>query len=164
MQSNTVKQIIICFIILIVCGVGAFLIKGYVFEDDNEFSNEIVIKDKYEYNEYQLSNVTNETLIQRYFIDFKEKMLTSTDEAYKLLDSDTKEKYETYYDFKDYIDSNIEQLRTSYIVKYNIQKSGSTTNYIVVDQFDNKYTFMSKAVLLYTVNFELYDENSSIFE
>ena len=164
MQSNSVKQIIICIIILLLCGIGAFFVKEYLLDEEQELSSNTEIKEKYEYNEYSLVNVTNEIIIQRYFVDFKEKMLNSKEDAYKLLDSDTKEKYDDYNSFKEYVDNSLEELKNSYIVRYDIQKNGSTTNYIVVDQYNNKYTFKAKAVLVYTVNLDLYGENTGIFE
>ncbi|MBQ7136599.1 MAG: hypothetical protein IJO43_01320 [Bacilli bacterium] len=164
MQSKTIKQIIICFVIFVGVGVLALFAKSYFFEEEKNFSSDVVIKEKYEYNEFQLANVTNEIIIRRYFVDFKDKLLNHTEEAYSLLDNETKKEYPTYNDFKNYISNNINDLRFADIMKYDVQKKGSTTHYVVIDQFDNKYTFMSKAVLLYTVNIGLYNENSSIFE
>jgi len=164
MQSKTIRQTIICFIIFVGVGVLALLAKSYFFEEEKDFSKDIVIKEKYEYNEFQLSNITNETLIRRYFIDYKDKLLNNTEEAYSLLDSETKKEYPNYSDFKSYVVDNVDYFKRAYIVKYDIKKKGSITHYVVVDQFDNKYTFMSKAVLLYTVNIGLYNENSSFFE
>lgn len=164
MRSDTIKQIIICIIIVVTTGVVAFLAKDYFFTSNKAINNNTAIKDKYEYNEYKLVNVTNEVIVQRYLMDFKDKMLTSTMEAYNLLDDDTKEKYESYDDFKMYVDNNKEKIKESYAVKFNIQTKGNSTNYIVIDQYNNKYTFMSKAVLIYSVNLELSNENSSFFE
>ena len=162
-KSDSIKQIIICAIIMISFVIGAIFVKKY-FTSDNELSSNAEIKEKYDYNEFRLLNVTNEVLIQRYFVDFKDKMLNDTMSAYNLLGSKAKETYKNYSEFKNFVDSKREEILSSYIVKYNIKKGKSSNNYIVVDQFDNQYTFTSKAVLVYTVNLELYNENSSIFE
>jgi len=162
-KSDSIKQIIIFAIIMVSFVIGTVIMKKY-FVSDNDFINDNEIKDKYEYNEFRLSNVTNEVLIQRYFIDFKDKMLNDTLSAYNMLGNSTKDTYKTYDEFKSFVDSNKTKILSSYIVKYNIQHGKSTNNYIVVDQYDNQYTFTAKAVLVYTVNLELYNENSSIFE
>lgn len=164
-KSELTKQIIICIIIIVVCGICAIYIKNRFFPSENKnesFSTEV--KDKYGYNEFQLVNVTNEVLIQRYFVDFKNKLLYDSEKAYSLLDSNTKKKYNTYEDFKDYIDNNMENIIESSIVKFDIRKGKNNTTYILIDQFNNMYTFVSKAVLVYKVNLDLYNENASIFD
>lgn len=143
--------------------IGAVIVKKY-FNKDNDFYSANEIKDKYEYNEFKFYNVTTELLIQRYFVDFKEKMLNDTLSAYKLLGNNTKKVHKNYSDFQKFVEDNKDKIISSYIVKYTVKKGKSTNNYIVVDQFDNQYTFTSKAVLVYTVNLELYNENASIFE
>lgn len=163
-RSDSIKQIIICAIIVLTFVIGAFIVKKYFVSDDNDFGDNTEVKDKYEYNEFELSNVTDEVIIQRYFIDFKEKMLNDTEEAYKLLTADAKAIYKSYSEFKYYVDNNREVLNSSHIVKYNVQKGKSTVKYEVIDQYNNQYTFISKAVLVYSVNIELYDENPSIFK
>lgn len=166
MKSNLVKQIFICVLIIVGCGVAAFLIKGYFLPDNTKY--DIVspdeIKEKYEYNEFNIVNVTTEMLIQRYLVDFKDKLLTSPDEAYKLLDSDTKQKYNDYYHFKEMIDVHFNEFKLAYVDKYSVQKNKTTNKYTIVDQFGNKYIFSAKAVLLYNVNLELNDETTSIFK
>lgn len=164
-RSSLIRQIIICVIIVIICAAAAFLVKGYfINSEEKELVSPTDIKDKYEYNEYQLVNVTTEMLIQRYFVDFKDKLLTSTEEAYKLLDEDSKAMYESYNDFKKFVEQNDVELRTSYITKYTAQKKGKKNVYTIVDQFNRKYTFTAKAVLVYEVNLQLGDETPSIFE
>lgn len=164
MQSNLIKQIIICVFIVIICGTVAFLIKGYYFNETIQEITASEIKDKYEYNEYRLVNVTTETVIQRYFVDFKSKLLTSLEEAYKLLDSDSKNKYNDYTSFKETINNYIDEIKGASINKYTVQTGDSITKYIIVDQYNNKYIFTTKAVLVYKVNLEFDNEIPSIFE
>lgn len=164
MQSNLIKQIIICVFIVIICGTVAFLIKGYYFNDTIKEITSPEIKDKYEYNEYKLVNVTTEMVIQRYFVDFKSKLLTSLEDAYKLLDSDSKNKYNDYSSFKETINDNIDEIRSATINKYTVQTGDSINKYTIVDQYNNKYTFTAKAVLVYKVNLEFANEIPSIFE
>ena len=165
MRSNLVKQIAICVIIVIVCGVVAFLIKGFFIEDGNDkFSVPEEVKDKYEYNEFQIVNVTTEMLIQRYFVDFKSKMISSPREAYDLLNSETKENFKNYSDFEIFIDNNRDQIRTAVIQKYTIQNFNGSDRYILLDQYNNKYTFTAKAILVYNVALDFDNEITSIFE
>lgn len=159
-----IKQIIICIIIVILCGVGAFFAKEYFLKDNNKSFSSQQIKDKYEYNEYTLVNVTTEMLIQRYLVDFKDKLLHSKEEAYQLLDNESKNKYKTYSEFRNFMDENIDKLSTSMISKYTTIKKDSSTKYIILDQYGYKYTFTTSAVLVYKVNLELPNETASIFE
>lgn len=159
-----IKQIIICIIIVILCGVGAFLVKEYFLKDNNKSFSSQQIKDKYEYNEYTLVNVTTEMLIQRYLVDFKDKLLHSKEEAYQLLDNESKNKYKTYSEFRNFIDENIDKLSTSMVSKYTTIKKDSSTKYIILDQYGYKYTFTTSAVLVYKVNLALPNETASIFE
>lgn len=158
------KQITICIIIIILCGLGAFLAREYFLKDNNQTIASPEIKDKYEYNEYTLVNVTTEMLIQRYFVDFKGTLLRSPEEAYQLLDKDSKNKYSTYREFKDFIDDNIDKISSSVISKYTTIGKGSNKKYIILDQYGYKYTFTTSAVLVYKVNLELQNETASIFE
>lgn len=163
-KSDTIKQIIICIIIIVLCGLGAFLVKEHFFENKNKTITSQQVKDKYEYNEYTLVNVTTEMLIQRYLVDFKDMILHSKEEAYQLLDKDAKNKYPTYSEFKEFIEENIDKLSTSMVSKYATIKKDSSTKYIILDQYGYKYTFTTSAVLVYKVNLELPNETASIFE
>ena len=165
MKSRLVKQIIICCFIVIICGVVVFLVRGYFLDsDNNEFNVTNELKEKYEYNEFQVINVTTEMLIQRYFVDFKSKLLTSPKEAYDLLSSESKKEFDNYTSFSEFINNNIEQIRTSTIEKYTIQNFDSSQRYIVLDQYNNKYTFTAKAILVYEVTLDFNNEITSIFE
>lgn len=165
MKSRLVKQIIICCFIVIICGVVVFLVRGYFLDsDNNEFNVTNELKEKYEYNEFQVINVTTEMLIQRYFVDFKSKLLTSPKEAYDLLSSESKKEFDNYTSFSEFINNNIEQIRTSTIEKYTIQNFDNSQRYIVLDQYNNKYTFTAKAILVYEVTLDFNNEITSIFE
>lgn len=166
MRSNLVKQICICILIVLICGVIVFLVKGYFLPNTNNdtITSPTEIKDKYQYNEYKLVNVTDEMIVQRYLVDFKDKILNSLDEAYKLLDNSTKNKYKDYYDFKDTVNNHMSELKTARVDKYNVQKNKSINKYIIIDQYNNKYIFSAKAVLLYEIGLELNDEIPSIFK
>ena len=165
MRSRLVKQIIICCFIVIICGVVVFLVRGYFLDsDNNKFNVTNELKEKYEYNEFQVINVTTEMLIQRYFIDFKSKLLTSPKEAYDLLSRESKKEFDNYTSFLEFINNNIEQIRTSTIEKYTIQNFDSSQRYIVLDQYNNKYTFTAKAILVYEVTLDFNNEITSIFE
>lgn len=165
MKSRLVKQIIICCFIVIICGVVVFLVRGYFLDsDNNEFNVTNELKEKYEYNEFQVINVTTEMLIQRYFVDFKSKLLTSPKEAYDLLSRESKKEFDNYTSFSEFINNNIEQIRTSTIEKYTIQNFDNSQRYIVLDQYNNKYTFTAKAILVYEVTLDFNNEITSIFE
>lgn len=168
MQSNSKWLIVFCAFLVVCVGVGAFLIKIYFFQDDInkefEVDNGTTIKEKYNYNEFQLIDVSTEVLIRRYFIDFKQKMLNEPEEAYKLLDSKTKEKYSDYFSFKTYIDNNIDYIEAITIKGYTTKKLKNSNVYKVIDQYDNRYTFTAKAVMVYKVTLEFDNETSSIFD
>lgn len=164
MQSNEIKQIMFCIFLVIIFGVIVFIFKGYYFDKNNQSFSDNEIKDRYEYNEYKIENVTVERLVQRYFIDYKHQILMSLEDAYELLDSDSKNKYNDYFSFKETINDNIDEIRSATINKYTVQTGDSINKYTIVDQYNNKYTFTAKAVLVYKVNLEFANEIPSIFE
>ncbi len=165
MKSSLVKQVTICIITVLIVGVGAFLVKGFFIDEGNDkFNVTNELKEKYEYNEFQVINVTTEMLIQRYFVDFKSKMISSPREAYDLLNYETKERFESYSDFEIFRDNNIDQIRTAVIEQYAVQNFDGSDQYILLDQYNNKYTFTAKAILVYNVALDFDNEITSIFE
>lgn len=163
-QSNTVKQIIIIVTIIFAFLICVLYVKGKYFPTYKEPEiNSSIGKDKYEYNEFKLVDASVELMCQRYFIDFKNKLIYNIKDAYEELDSDTKSKYSNYKEFESYILNNQEKFYSAYIKKYSTRSKGNKKVYVVVDQYDMVYTFESSAVLVYKVNLKLGSENSSIF-
>ncbi len=151
MHNNLFKQVIICTLIIAIVGLGALSLRNYLFpneqKDDDSSDN-----GTYFYNEFQVVNVTTEVLIQRYFIDFKDKLITNPEKAYQLLLTDTKDQFESYSNFLEFVNNHLDMISSSYIKEYTIQSNGRNDRYIIVDQYGNQYTFDIKAVLVYEVS------------
>ena len=164
MLSNSLKKIIF-LVLLLICGIVALLTFKLINKEEKQNNDEFIeIKEKYEYNEFKFLTVTDKLLIQRYFVNFKDKLLTSPEDAYKLVDNETKEKYPNYVDFKEYINLKYDEIYLSKVEKYSIKTKGNKNIYVILDQFNNMYTFDTTAILIYKVNIDLYNENSSIFD
>lgn len=152
MKRSSFKLIIICSLLVLFCALGAIMIKTYFFPDIDK--NEVFVptqKEKYEYNEFNIINVSDENLSKRYFFDYIDLILNDTMEAYKLLASELKSKYPNYEDFKKFVDANIDVFKTGMPKSYKVLNFEGKKTYIVVDQFNNKYTFDTNAVLVYTI-------------
>ncbi len=154
MQPNLIKQILVCILLVIVVGVSVFIIKDHFFPLNNEkadvFDN--IVKDKYKNNEFQLINVSTEVLMQRYFNNFKGKMLNDTHEAYKLLSEDTKNIFGSYEQFEQFINTHVDKLSLSRCTSYSLQQNKDVKRYIILDQYGNQYIFSAIAVLNYNVD------------
>ncbi len=150
MKSNTIKQIIICIFIIAIVGVGAFYIKDYLaptYDNESDYG-----KDAYAYNEFQITNVTTEVLIQRYFQDFKYKVINSPKEAYDLLSNNSKNNFSDYSSFLDFVNKKMDKIVDVSVKQYTVQGNSKNPTYIVIDQYGNQYTFSCRAVLIYEID------------
>lgn len=110
------------------------------------------LKEKSNYNKYQLNNISAESLMNRLFNDFKYKMQKEPKLAYKLIDKNSNDNlFNNYKEFEQHITSTTTSLLTSKIVSYNIKKNSC----IIMDQYNYKYTFKYTTPINYTVSIEM---------
>ncbi len=148
LTNNLLRQIVVWAVIVLLISSGVFYVRDYILKNKN--NTDIYNKENYGYNEFQLINVTSEIVVNRYFQDLKDKILNDTYQAYKLLSSNSLEQFNSYEAFSNYINSRKEKIQGLYVSKYTEQNNGK--RYIVVDQYNNQYTFLIDAVLVYKVS------------
>ena len=113
----------------------------YIFETIN--SNE--------YNRFEYSNVSPKTRALMYFNDFVNKMYSNPEEAYNLLDNETRQKYfNTYGEFKNYILNHMDISLVEYSVTDN--KIG------IKDNYNTEYIFEITYILRYNVKINMTEE------
>ena len=103
---------------------------------------------KNEYNKIKSSSLINtETICVLYLSDYIYKLGNDIEEAYKILDNEMKNKYQSINEFKTYIETNKNKITTK---ADNFTKNGK--DYIVIDNNNNTYTFTEQSVMNYKVN------------
>ena len=140
--------------------------------------------EKNDYNKISSQKADNDSIAQKYFYDFIEKVVNNTELAYKQLDNEYKNiNFETYNEFKEYVKDNKEILQsldhnnfkthkdfTNYedYEKYYQEKSinrmkdyaQTTVNgektYIFKDSYGKYYIFKVSAAMEYTVLMDNY--------
>ena len=85
-------------------------------------------------------------------------------EIINLLDSVYKQKrFGDYSNFKEYVESNIEDLSSSFIMKYKIKEFTTYKEYLCIDNYGNYYIFKETTPMEYTVLLDQYTINDKIF-
>ncbi len=97
----------------------------------------------------QLSDVD---VCKLYFSDYVNKLLNNTREAYDMLNSDMKKKFDGYEDFDKQINDNLDKITSlSKLCKKDEYKDGRV--YSVIDNNENSYFFTENGVMNYKVDF-----------
>ncbi len=125
-----------------------------VYPLDNDNHEKIInnIKDinitKNKYNKIKSSSIiSTETICVLYLSDYVEKLNNNIEEAYDNLNSNMKDKYQNVNEFKEYINSNKDNITT---IADKCTKIGK--DYIVIDSNNNTYTFTEQSVMKYKVD------------
>lgn len=110
-----------------------------------------------DFNNYEYKKIDENQRIAYIFNDFKEKELYSMEKAYNALDDEYKQKkYKSFSSYKDYIESNLEELKKSYVYAYKIEEYDNYTQYLISDQYDRYYIFNETSPMEYTVMLDMY--------
>lgn len=113
--------------------------------------------DNKEYNTFEYKFIEDNTIAKEYFNNYKYAMLYSTDNAYKMLDKEYREKrFGSLEKYKKYVKENFSSLKKCSITKYQTEKSYDINNYICLDNFGNYYIFKSTSISNYTLKLDTY--------
>lgn len=108
-------------------------------------------------NKFDYSVVTEQDMAIRYFAHYKNIVRTDLKKAYQLLDIEYRTKrFESFEEFKKYIDKNYNEIMNSTIKEYKVEYYSDYTRYICKDQKGNTYIFKATAVFDYTLTLDLY--------
>lgn len=149
--------LVILIIFLIIILVQKRKIDSLPKEIDLKTPTELVEIEPNEFNNYEYKKIDEKQKIIYLFSDFKEKELYSVENAYNILNDEYKQKkYGNIDAYKEYINSNIYELKKSYIYAYKIEKYDNYTQYLISDQYDRYYIFNETSPMEYTVILDMY--------
>ena len=120
------------------------------------------------FNTYRKSNINDDYIIVDYIDDIKNKLISNPKNVYQnMLEQEYREKrFESLQNFISYINQNKEEIESIEAKKYIILNEKH--EYIIQDQYDNYYVINEKAIMDYTIRFDLYtiseDEFSSSYK
>lgn len=120
------------------------------------------------FNTYRKSNINDDYIIVDYIDDIKNKLISNPKNVYQnMLEQEYREKrFESLQNFINYINQNKEEIESIEAKKYIILNEKH--EYIIQDQYDNYYVINEKAIMDYTIRFDLYtiseDEFSSSYK
>lgn len=141
--------------------------KEQIVDDNNEVADQFETENnneetmtQYNENKFEILNVTDKELINRYFLNYKIKVLVNPQRAYQMLNEETKnDLFKTYEEFGTNILSYINKDTTLSKVKIvrPVLNEDENTNllveYLMADNNSNTYEFEIKALNDYTVFF-----------
>ena len=118
-----------------------------------------------ENNSFKYEAVSDENMCRRYLEDFKQKELNNPEEAYELLDEEyRKERFPTYTDFQEYVNSLRNRIQYSSLLKYDVEIKENYTEYILVDNYNNSYTIRTNGIWDYTILLDNYTIKVDTYE
>lgn len=109
-------------------------------------------------NIYRDSSNVDIEIIQNYFTNYKKLALVAPEIAYEnLLDDEYKQKrFGSVEKYKQYIETNRENIKVTILREYKTEVSGETAQYIGVDQKGKSYFFNAKTASDYKVILDYY--------
>ena len=100
------------------------------------------------YNKFNFIYLSEQQIAKQYYLDFKNKIKNNIEEAYNLLDKNTKNNdYKNINDFKNYT----EEIENSNLNKYCINSKNGSKKIICVTDNEIKITFSITSVMEYSV-------------
>lgn len=150
----------------------------YIFRIDYEnetYSIEKLEKDKYssleqinlETNIEQIENkgnniiefydVDDEDMCRYYYKQYSKLELEDPEKAYQMLDEDyKKERFSTFEEFQQYINSYKNVIEMGIISKYSVDIQDDYTEYVIKDDFNNIYKIKEESIMNYKIMLDDY--------
>ena len=125
--------------------------------------NDIVANEN---NQYEYISVTDEMMAKSYMEDFAEIVLDNTQESYKFLKEEYKQKrFPTWEEYDNYVRTSEKDYEMLRLMQYQVNDREGYTEYICEDQYGNRYIFEETAIMEYTVQLDDYTlENETVNE
>lgn len=136
-------------------------LKNYDIVTEQTLQEEIKIQDKVieqnENNQYQYMQLTDEMIINEYYMDYKINIQYDLEQAYKMLEeSYRKKRFATFEQYKKYMEKNTENIINSKLAKYQVEQKEDSIQYIGIDTNDNYFIFTETAPMKYTLILDTY--------
>lgn len=113
--------------------------------------------EKNDYNSIPKALATTDNVVKEYFNTTKKLLLLYPEKAYEYLDEEYKNaKFQSYEDFKEYINNNLDRFSTMYISEYTKTVTDNYTQYVCIDQNDNYYIIKENAIMDFDIILDTY--------
>lgn len=139
--------------------------------DNNQSTNAIIPTklekiDKNDMNEFEYLQLTEENIINELTDVFKKTVLGYPEVFYnQFLAEDYKQaKFTSVNDFKEYVASNKDLIGQINIKEYSKEDNGNTTQYILVDQYQNRYVVNYQSLVSYKMYLDYYTTEIDTFK
>ncbi len=108
-------------------------------------------------NTIRFLSISDDEWIVKCFNDFKQKLTSSPEYFYNKLNEDYKNRrFRSIDNFKNYVRDNYNDIYSSKISKYKINKDTNYTQYIYIDQYGGYYILQETSPLDYTMFLDSY--------
>ena len=116
-------------------------------------------------NEYIYKQMTYEDIIKEYFYTFKRIIQVKSDLIYNYLQEDYRlQRFGTLEDYKNYVQSNLEEIAGAQIQKYSVNNYENHTEFVCMDQYQNLYIFDETEPMEFTLQLDSYTIISDTFK
>ena len=112
----------------------------------------IVDRNIEEGNRFQVSTYSLESKLTTYLSEFINLLINHPEEAYRLLDDDTKLSYQSYQDFESHI-VDIYNMLSSRIFSYSSREEDGVVVYDIIDNKQNEITIYEYSLMNYQISF-----------
>lgn len=112
----------------------------------------IVDRNIEEGNRFQVSTYSLENKLTTYLSEFINFLINNPEEAYQLLDDDTKLSYQSYQDFESHI-VDIYNMLSSRIFSYSSREEDGVVVYDIIDNKQNEITIYEYSLMNYQISF-----------
>lgn len=128
----------------------------YVDMDTKNIEIDLNSIEKNNFNTYRSSNITDDYIVTDYIDNIKENLINNPEYMYQnMLEQEYREKrFGSIDNFKNYINENKSEIESIEAKKYIIMSEKH--KYIIQDQYNNYYIINEKAIMNYTVKFDIY--------
>ena len=112
----------------------------------------IVDRNIEEGNRFRVSTYSLENKLTTYLSEFINFLINNPEEAYQLLDDDTKLSYQSYQDFESHI-VDIYNMLSSRIFSYSSREEDGVVVYDIIDNKQNEITIYEYSLMNYQISF-----------
>lgn len=137
------------------------------YKDINDIKNVFLVNDiqENERNTVVENNLTDGKIAERYFLEYKEKLLNNTQEAYNSLNTEYKnKKFGNIQNFQIYINKNFDNLKLMQVYSYKITKENGYREYKVKCSYGRNMIFIEKLPKQFNVMLDDYTYITKSYE
>lgn len=147
--SILILLIIVIFTVIVILKVTK---KNETFEYHPDYSEVYYEIRNRKANEYRIMEVSDEDMAKSYYKDWVYMILNKPEEAYNMLDSNSKKEFDTYEKFEKWIDKyTTSKTKNGKILKYSYKTEASKNEIMILSEDNIRYRFYEYSVNNYKV-------------